>query len=141
MSGDRPDLGAMTHRLAREIARRERPLLEAYGLQMWDYAVLSVLENGSVPAQTKLASQVGRDTTRLIPTLDRLERRRLVRRVPDPQDRRNRVVSLTASGRSTLSRCRREIRAMEAELLAILPVRRGAAFVKDLQRLDDRRER
>jgi DNA-binding MarR family transcriptional regulator len=96
---DRPDLGALAARLLREIIRRETPILTAAGLDMWDYVVLSSLLGGDAATQRELARLTGRDKTRLIGNLDRLEGRGLVTRTPDPADRRNRVVSHTEAGR------------------------------------------
>jgi DNA-binding MarR family transcriptional regulator len=120
MSGPRRDLGDALYRLARLVAEREVPVLRGHGVEMWDYVVLGGLEHGPAPTQSQLATAVGRDKTRLIPILDRLEARGLLRRTPDPGDRRNRVVALTDAGRALLAACRASVRVMEGELLADL---------------------
>lgn len=115
---DRPDLGKLTARLLREIIRRETPILERADLEMWDYVILSSLREGDAATQRELAEATGRDQTRLIRNLDGLERRGLLTRASDPADRRHKVVSLTARGRTLVASCRSEIRTMEDELLA-----------------------
>jgi DNA-binding MarR family transcriptional regulator len=137
---ERPELGYLLTRLMRDVMAREEPLLSAVDLQMWDYAVLSALDRGEAPTQAQLAAQTGRDKTRLIGNLDRLEERGFVRRVPDPADRRNRVVSLTAEGRRALGRCRAAIRAMEDDLLGELDATERAAFESALVRLTRSKE-
>ncbi len=112
------DLGALLGALARELAAAETPVLAARGLTMWEYVVLTGLAGGAAPTQARLADAIRRDKTRLIPLLDGLEARGLLRRTPDPDDRRNRVVALTGAGRSLLAECRAAVRAMEDELLA-----------------------
>lgn len=102
MAPDRPDLGSLLHRLTVAVAQRELPLLHAHQLQMWDYVVLGGLEHDSAPTQAQLAAAVGRDKTRLITILDRLETRGLLSRTPDPDDRRNRIVTLTEAGATLL---------------------------------------
>jgi DNA-binding MarR family transcriptional regulator len=97
--------------------------------------VLAALEAGPAQTQARLAAAIGRDKTRLIPSLDRLEARGLVAREPDPADRRNRVVSLTGDGRQVLGECRGAIRAMEDDLLAGVPPADRAAFVRTLEQL------
>jgi DNA-binding MarR family transcriptional regulator len=129
---DRPDLGVLLHRLTSAVAQRELPLLRGHQVEMWDYVVLGGLEHGPAPTQAKLAVSVGRDKTRLIQTLDRLEDLALLDREPDPHDRRNRIVTLTAAGRSVLAACREDIRAMESDLLANLTTSEGAAFIRCL---------
>ena len=118
MTADRPDLGVLLHRLLTTVIERELPILREHGVEMWEYAVLSALQQGEAPSQAVLAQQVGRDQTRLIPLLDGLEQRGLLRRQPDPEDRRHRQIGLTKDGRAVLRRCRRGIRAMEADLLS-----------------------
>ncbi|HEY0813039.1 MAG TPA: MarR family transcriptional regulator [Pseudonocardia sp.] len=112
------DLGALLYALTRAVAAAEEPVLRAHDVEMWEYVVLSRLSAGAAPTQAMLAAAVGRDKTRLIPLLDRLEARGLLRRTPDPDDRRNRIVALTPEGRALFGRCRDDIRAMEDDLLA-----------------------
>lgn len=104
---------------------------------MWDYVVLSALESGPAPTQSQLAAGIGRDKTRLIPILDRLEVRDLLRRTPDPDDRRNRVVALTDTGRALLEACRASVQEMEEELLAEISAGDRATFRRVLDRLAD----
>ena len=134
---DRPDLGKLTADLVREIIRRETPILERAGLEMWDYVILVALSGGDAATQRDLSAASGRDKTRLIGNLDRLEDRELVARTPDPADRRNKVVSLTPAGRRLLARCRTEIRAMEEDLLAAIAPADRATFVRVLTALGD----
>ena len=92
MAVDRPDLGVLAHRLTRAIAAAEAPILASHDLAMWDYVVLAALDSGPAPTQAQLSGSTGRDQTRLIPILERLETRGLLGRAPDPADRRRRVV-------------------------------------------------
>jgi len=125
----------MLHHLARAVGDAEVPVLGGHGLEMWDYVVLGALEPEAAPTQSQLATAVGRDKTRLIPILDRLEGRGLLQRTPDPDDRRNRIVTLTESGRATLDEGRDSVRALEDELLAGLAPQQRLAFLAVLQQL------
>jgi DNA-binding MarR family transcriptional regulator len=135
VDGQRHDLGAAFAWLARAMIKAEEPVLRAHDVEMWDYAVLVSLEGGPAPTQSELAAAVGRDKTRLIPILDRLEARGQLRRTPDPDDRRNRIVSLTDDGRELLAACRSSIRKLESELLADLEPAERAALLATLERL------
>jgi DNA-binding MarR family transcriptional regulator len=137
----RHDLGESLARLLRAVIALEEPVLAAHGLVMWDYVVLSALGESDAPAQAVLAGFVGRDKTRLIPILDRLEARGLLRRDVDPADRRNRVVRLTDEGRDLLGTCRRGIRAAESDLLADLATEEHEVFLDVVDRLADRYRR
>jgi DNA-binding MarR family transcriptional regulator len=133
----RHDLGAAFAWLARALMGAEEPVLRAHQVEMWDYAVLTALLTGPASTQSTLAAAVGRDRTRLIPILDRLETRGLLLRTPDPADRRNRVVTLTRPGHELVESCRAGIREVEAELLSVLDPGERAAFVAALDRLAD----
>lgn len=129
---ERPELGYLLSRLVREVAAREEPILARAGLRMWDYAVLGALTENAAPTQAQLAAATGRDKTRLIGNLDELARLGLITREPDPADRRNRVVSLTAAGRRVLERCRADIRELEDDLLREVPADDRRAFERVL---------
>ena len=135
MADDRPDLGALAHRLTRAVATAEAPILAAHDLTMWDYVVLTALGSGPAPTQAQLSGRTGRDQTRLIPILERLGDRGLLARSPDPDDRRRRVVTLTTDGATVLVECRTAIRDLETRLLSGLDPDDREPFVRALQRL------
>lgn len=72
------------------------------GISFGDYGVLRVLElegpRGAL-APGRLAETLVRTSGGMTKTVDRLERLGLVRRSPDPRDRRGVLVRLTAKGR------------------------------------------
>lgn len=111
------DLGALFARVTRRLIDAERPLLHARGLSMWAYVALTHLSRAPAPTQIALAEQMGYDKTRLIPILDQLADEGLIERTPDPEDRRARIVQLTAAGRARHLEARADIRAMEGEIL------------------------
>ncbi len=135
MSGtetDRDDLGAMFAWVTRRLLDAEEPILAANGLTMWEYIVLSQLIRRPAPNQLTLAREIRHDKTRLITLLDRLQERGLVSRVPDPDDRRSHIVSITNKGRELYATARGGIRAMETELLAALGPRQRASLLATL---------
>lgn len=131
-----PELAAAFDRLTRRAVALELPVLAAHGLAMWEYVVLSGLIAGPAQTQARLAEAVGRDKTRLIPILDRLEARGLLRRTPDPADRRNKVVALTADGRALRAAIAADIRLAEERLLTPLADAERRIFRELLGRLD-----
>jgi DNA-binding MarR family transcriptional regulator len=116
------DLGALCAGAGRNLAEAERPVLDAHGLSMWQYVVLSALATGAAPSQLVLAQQIHYDKTRLISLLDGLDAAGLVSREPDPADRRARVVRLTPEGTRRHAEIRAEIRVLEERKLAGLGV-------------------
>lgn len=131
-----PELAAAFHRLTRRAVALELPVLAVHGLTMWEYVVLSGLVDGPAQTQARLADAVGRDKTRLIPILDELEARALLRRTPDPVDRRNKVVALTADGTALRAAVAADIRVAEQRLLAPLDDTERRTFRDLLGRLD-----
>jgi DNA-binding MarR family transcriptional regulator len=131
----RPDLAAMVAPLNRALLAMEAPILAAHNVSMWAYVVLSRLSDEPRRGQAALAHEIGADKTRLIDVLDDLQQRGLIRRDPDPADRRARLLSLTAHGRRLRERVRRAIRAEEDRVLAILPAAERAAFLRAVGRL------
>jgi DNA-binding MarR family transcriptional regulator len=107
---ERPDLDveplavlSRVSRLARHLDRARRAAFARHGLEAFEFDVLAALRRAGRPyeltpgdllVQTLVAS--GTMTNRL----DRLESRGLVRRHPDPADRRAVRVRLTARGRA-----------------------------------------
>jgi DNA-binding MarR family transcriptional regulator len=111
------DLGALCARVTRRLIDAERPLLQARGLSMWAYVALTHLARAPAPTQMALAEQMRYDKTRLIGILDELADEGLIERVADPEDRRARIVRLTATGRARHLEAQADIRAMESEML------------------------
>jgi MarR family 2-MHQ and catechol resistance regulon transcriptional repressor len=78
------------------IARRN---VEGLGLCLSDFGVLeALLHKGPLPVNT-LGAKVLLTSGSMTAAVDRLERRRLVERKGNPDDRRTRLVELTARGR------------------------------------------
>jgi len=134
---DRPDLAAMVAPLVRHLIATETPILAAHDVSMWGYSVLTALCERPYRGQNALAEAIGADKTRIIDVLDDLQERGLISREPDPADRRARLLAATPRGRRVRDQARRAIRKEEQQLLAPLPARERAAFLKVLQGLSD----
>jgi DNA-binding MarR family transcriptional regulator len=104
----RPDLevGALqvTARLARigpHLARRQEATFSRFGLNRGEVGALSALRIAGPPHQLS-PTQLGRglmlSSAGVTSRIDRLEARGLVRRLPDPHDRRGVIVELTEEG-------------------------------------------
>ena len=126
------ELAAAFDRLARRAVALELPVLAAHGLTMWEYVILVPLVGQPGMTQKELARRSRRDPTRLIGNLDALEERALITREVDGADRRRRTVRLTSRGHEVVRDTRRAIRAMEAELLGVLPPGDQAALRQNL---------
>ncbi|GAA4531585.1 MarR family winged helix-turn-helix transcriptional regulator [Amycolatopsis samaneae] len=125
----RPDLGEMLAGLMRALMAMEQPVLDAHGLTMWGYAVLSTLDDRPVRTQAALAQAIGADKTRIIGTLEALQEAGFISRDPDPADRRVRLLAITEAGRRVRRAAQARIQEGEEELLAGLSAGERAAFL------------
>jgi DNA-binding MarR family transcriptional regulator len=121
--------------LLREMVAAERPVLEAHGLTMWGYVVLLALDRSSMRTQAALAAAIGADKTRIIRTLDELQDDGYIERRPDPDDRRMRVLAITAAGRRVKDAAQKEIQRGEERWLGELTVEERRTFLRVLERL------
>lgn len=127
--------GFVMVRLAMGFKARAIAELEAAGFSQYHYSVLALLGEQPRKAQASMADALALDPSQLVGVLDGLERRGLVERRRDPDDRRRHVVSLTAKGRSELAELRKTIDRLEDELFAPLDAGSRKTFHELLLRL------
>jgi len=128
---ERPDLDVQpmqvlsrVARLARHLDRARRAAFADHGLEPWEFDVLSALRRQGPPYElspgallhTTLVTS-GTMTNRI----DRLEEAGLVRRRPDPQDKRGILVTLTQAGQDRADAALADLLKAEQALLAPLP--------------------
>ena len=81
------------------------------------YQVLVAITTEAASTQLALAHRLGMDKNAMTFVVDALEQRGLVRRQPDPRDRRKRQVVATDDGRALLRAARAALRSVEEPLL------------------------
>jgi DNA-binding MarR family transcriptional regulator len=131
----RPDLAAMLVQLARQTVAAEQPVLDAHGLSMWGYIVLTALDHSSIRTQAALAEAIGADKTRIIPTLDELQERGYIERTADPDDRRARLLAITEAGRLVKTAAQTDIQRGEERWLGRLSANDRSVFLRALRQL------
>ena len=142
---ERPDLdirplGVLSRvtRLARHLDRARGAAVAEHGLEVWEFDVLTALRRAGAPyvlspgqllAQTLVTS--GTMTNRV----DRLERRGLVQRRPDPGDGRGVLVRLTAQGRQHADAAMADLLDRERALLEGLTAKQQESLADLLRQL------
>jgi DNA-binding MarR family transcriptional regulator len=128
---ERPDLDvrpmqvlSRISRLARHLDRERRSAFAAHDLETWEFDVLSALRRQGAPYELSPGALLratlvtsGTMTNRI----DRLEQAGLVRRRPDPQDKRGVLVTLTAAGAAQVDAALADLLEAEQGLLVALP--------------------
>jgi DNA-binding MarR family transcriptional regulator len=89
-------------RAARVLARRFDDALRPLGLTSGQFSLLTSLNRPKPPSIGMVANVLAMDRTTLTANLKPLERRKLVKIVPDKNDKRNRLVHLTKAGHRLL---------------------------------------
>lgn len=89
-------------RLGAEMRAGFVELLRPWAIRPQHHGLLVALAAGDAVSQQELGERTGLDRGNLVELLDLLEGRALVRREPDPKDRRRHAVRLTEAGRQAV---------------------------------------
>ncbi|MFJ2033255.1 MarR family winged helix-turn-helix transcriptional regulator [Streptosporangium sp. NPDC087985] len=129
------DLHWLFARLKQGLATAETAVVREHGMTLWGYTVLMAIVEAPARTQLALAQAVSVDKSKLVVILDELESAGLVRRRPDPTDRRARIIEVTSEGSRALKAARSDIEAIEDQLLADLAPSAQTALKSALQQL------
>jgi len=107
----------------------------AHDLTPVQYALLKAAEAAPGADQITLAGMAALDRSNAARLATALEARGLLRRAPDPMDRRARRLSLTPAGTALLRRAEPAVQAVQEALLAPLAPAERRAFLAALGRI------
>jgi len=108
--------GHYLSRIGRGITRIGDARLRPLGLATAQLPVLSMLRNGEKKSQKDLATLAKVEQPTMAQLLARMERDGLIRREPDPEDRRSSLVSLTDTAIERLPQGRQVLRDGNADM-------------------------
>lgn len=99
------------------------------------YAILALLDRLGAASQRTLCDEADLDRSTIADILVRMERRGLVERTRDLDDRRRNAVTLTAEGRAEYERLRPRVNVADAELTGALGPEELTALRAHLRRM------
>jgi DNA-binding MarR family transcriptional regulator len=128
---ERPDLpalpmavlGRLSEAAERVMRDHLNPLFADAGLQPGEFDVLATLRRSGAPymlSPTRLYEAAMISSGGMTNRIDRLERAGLIERRPDPNDRRGKLIALTATGRRVIDETITRHVANEQRLLSVL---------------------
>lgn len=106
---------------------------EPFGLTPVQYAALQGVATAPGVDQRTLARSIGLDTSTTGGVLDRLEARGLLQRQANPEDRRVRLLALTADGHALLRSVTPAMLRAQQRMLEPLPVAQRKEFMRMLR--------
>lgn len=125
-------------RLAHHLDRARRQAFASHSLEAWEFDVLSALRRSGKPYQLspgQLVHETLVTSGTMTNRVDRLVKRGLVERSPDPEDRRGVQVKLTTAGRKAVDGALDALLAHEQELLAGLSASEATSLADALRTL------
>ena len=128
------DLCWLLSRASHALNTEMQAALEKLGISSRGFHVLNAALEGE-HTQIELARIIGLDKTTMVVVLDELEQAGLAERRPSPEDRRARVVAVTAAGKRKIRQGEAILAQVRAEVLSSLPAKDREAFVDQLRQL------
>jgi DNA-binding MarR family transcriptional regulator len=142
---ERPELDASpmgvmgrVARLAKHLDRSVQETVSEFGLNPGEFDVLATLRRSGYPYQlspTDLFNTLMVSSGTMTHRVDRLEKADLVKRVPDPSDRRGMLIQLTAQGFNVIEKAVEAHVANGHRILAVLEETEHKILAQLLQKL------
>ncbi|MFI6996706.1 MarR family winged helix-turn-helix transcriptional regulator [Nocardia sp. NPDC050175] len=124
MTTTSPRLRALPSRLLSQAATHSDRLvsdgLAQIGARKWHYAVLATLADTGPASQAEMSRRTGIYRSDMVAVLNELERDGYAQRVPDPDDQRRNVITLTKAGTKRLHELDAVLADLQQELLTPL---------------------
>jgi DNA-binding MarR family transcriptional regulator len=127
--------GHYISRLARAYARVGDVRLREVGFATAQLPVLTALKDGAQLSQAELARLAKVEQPTMAQLLSRMERDGIIRRTPDPNDRRSSLIALTDEARGRMPAARAILQAGNREAMRGLSDQEVATFIDLLQRV------
>jgi DNA-binding MarR family transcriptional regulator len=126
--------------ITRANAHSHRLLAEGFaaaGFRGYHYRLLAALEEFGPASQAALGRRTGIDRSDVVAALNELADRGLIKRSPDPDDRRRNIITMTPAGTEQLRALDPVLAGVQEKLLAPLSPAERTRFIGLLTRLLD----
>lgn len=127
-------------KLYHQVSRLVNECMMDEGVSLARSKFLLLLECQGPQRSTDIASALGFAPRTVTEAIDGLERDRLVRREPDPKDRRAKIVSITETGRSVISAAQQPQHKTIEAIFAVLDEEQRKTLLDIVCRLSERTE-
>lgn len=107
-------------KIGQAATRAAETALTAHKLRPREFSALITVNELASASQSQVADQIGVDRSDMVTIVDKLEREGLIKRAPDPIDRRRHLVLVTASGRALLTKALKDLENADREFTASL---------------------
>lgn len=125
--------------ISARIARFLAPMWEShYGLTVDSWRILAIVGRYGPLSAKDVATRTSTDAFHVSRAIERLSRKKLIKREVDPEDRRRARIQVTPAGRTVHEAVQRVLTAIENELLAGLGERERTILRQGLATLDER---
>ena len=123
--------GHLIRRLHQQSTQVFQAQMQAAGFDLTSvqFAALDAIAEQPGIDQARLAATIGFDRATIGGVIDRLEQKGLVQRVVSAEDRRARLLHLTAEGRRLLKACRPVVEALQDDILVLLTPKERSSFL------------
>jgi DNA-binding MarR family transcriptional regulator len=124
-------IGFILNRTGRRVSQLLALRLAPYDVTTEQWSVLARLNEEGTMTQKELAYRVGKDQTNVTRILDQLERKKLVVRTANPEDRRSYLPRITAEGKRLFE----QLRPIEQETVRLAAEGLSDGELNELKRL------
>jgi DNA-binding MarR family transcriptional regulator len=130
--------------ISRAFARSSRLLADAFdaaGARGYHYRLLAALDEFGPSSQAALGRRTSIDRSDVVAALNELAESELVRRAPDPEDRRRNIITITPAGIDRLRTLDEVVLGVQDRLLAPLSATERTRLLRLLQRVVEHENR
>ncbi len=130
MSMADPSMGYLMHWAARLLRRLADRRLKPLGLSSGHLPVITELMHRSEMSQKELTAAAAIEQPTMAEMLLRMERDNIIKRRPDPDDKRSTLISLSPSTLKNLGRIKEVIQSINRDALGALPKHEREPFLQ-----------